>query len=122
MYKIHERNVARKKRHRRLRFQLAGTAQRPRLNVFRSNTQIYAQIIDDAAGKTIVSASTLEKDIQEEIKDLNKKEAARVVGKLVAKRAVEKGVKKVVFDRSGYIYHGRIAALAEGAREEGLEF
>jgi len=105
-----------------LRFRLTGTTERPRLNVFRSNSQIYAQIIDDTVGKTIVSASTLEKDIQGEIKDLGKKEAAKVVGKLIAKRAVEKGIKKVVFDRGGYIYHGRVAALAEGAREDGLEF
>lgn len=122
MYKIYERNVTRKKKHRRLRFRLTGTSERPRLNVFRSNSQIYAQIIDDTAGKTIVSASTLEKDIQEEIKDLNKKEAAKVVGKLIAKRAADVGIKKVVFDRGGYIYHGRVAALAEGAREGGLEF
>lgn len=122
MYKIYERNATRKKKHRRLRFRLTGTTERPRLNVFRSNSQIYAQIIDDTVGKTIVSASTLEKDIQGEIKDLGKKEAAKVVGKLIAKRAVEKGIKKVVFDRGGYIYHGRVAALAEGAREDGLEF
>ena len=122
MYKIYERNATRKKKHRRLRFRLTGTTERPRLNVFRSNSQIYAQIIDDTVGKTIVSASTLEKGIQEEIKDLDKKEAAKFVGKLIAKRAVENGIKKVVFDRGGYIYHGRIAALAEGAREDGLEF
>ncbi|WP_028308927.1 50S ribosomal protein L18 [Desulfitibacter alkalitolerans] len=122
MYKIYERNATRKKKHRRLRFRLTGTSERPRLNVFRSNSQMYAQIIDDTAGKTMVSASTLEKDIQEEIKGLNKKEAAKVVGKLVAKRAAEMGINKVVFDRGGYIYHGRVAALAEGAREGGLEF
>ncbi|MBS3970829.1 MAG: 50S ribosomal protein L18 [Clostridia bacterium] len=122
MYKIYERNATRKKKHRRLRFRLTGTSERPRLNVFRSNSQIYAQIIDDTAGKTMVSASTLEKDIQEEIKGLNKKEAAKVVGKLIAKRAAEMGIKQVVFDRGGYIYHGRVAALAEGAREGGLEF
>lgn len=122
MYKIYERNATRKKKHRRLRFRLTGTSERPRLNVFRSNSQIYAQIIDDTAGKTMVSASTLEKDIQEEIKGLNKKEAAKVVGKLLAKRAAEMGIKQVVFDRGGYIYHGRVAALAEGAREGGLEF
>jgi len=122
VYKIYERNATRKKKHRRLRFRLTGTSERPRLNVFRSNSQIYAQIIDDTAGKTMVSASTLEKDIQEEIKGLNKKEAAKVVGKLIAKRAAEMGIKQVVFDRGGYIYHGRVAALAEGAREGGLEF
>ena len=122
MYKIHERNATRKKKHRRLRFRLTGTSERPRLNVFRSNSQIYAQIIDDTVGKTIASASSLEKDIQSELKDLSKKEVAKFVGKLIAKRAIDKGVKKVVFDRGGYIYHGRVAALAEGAREDGLEF
>jgi len=122
VYKIHERNATRKKKHRRLRFRLTGTSERPRLNVFRSNSQIYAQIIDDTVGKTIASASSLEKDIQSELKDLSKKEVAKFVGKLIAKRAIDKGVKKVVFDRGGYIYHGRVAALAEGAREDGLEF
>ena len=122
MYKIYERNATRKKKHRRLRFRLTGTTERPRLNVFRSNSQMYAQIIDDTVGKTIVSASTLEKDIQGEIKDLSKKEASKAIGKLIARRAIESGIKKVVFDRGGYIYHGRVAALAEGAREEGLEF
>ena len=122
MYKIHERNATRKKKHRRLRFRLTGTSERPRLNVFRSNSQIYAQIIDDTVGKTIASASSLEKDIQSKLKDLSKKEVAKFVGKLIAKRAIDKGVKKVVFDRGGYIYHGRVAALAEGAREDGLEF
>lgn len=122
MYKIYERNATRKKKHRRLRSRLTGTSQRPRLNIFRSNSQIYAQIIDDTVGKTMVAASSLEKDIQDEIKDLNKKETAKAIGKLVAQRAIEKGIKQVVYDRGGYIYHGRVAALAEGAREAGLEF
>lgn len=122
MYKIYERNATRKKKHRRLRFQLTGTSEKPRLNIFRSNSQIYAQIIDDTVGTTMVAASSLEKDIQSEINGLNKKETAKFIGKLVAQRAVKKGIKQVVFDRGGYIYHGRVAALAEGAREGGLEF
>ncbi|KUO49132.1 MAG: 50S ribosomal protein L18 [Desulfitibacter sp. BRH_c19] len=122
MYKIYERNATRKKKHRRLRSRLTGTSERPRLNIFRSNCQIYAQIIDDTVGKTVVAASSLEKDIQDEIKDLNKKETAKVIGKLVAQRAIERGIKQVVYDRGGYIYHGRVAAVAEGAREVGLEF
>jgi len=122
VYKIYERNATRKKKHRRLRSRLTGTSERPRLNIFRSNCQIYAQIIDDTVGKTVVAASSLEKDIQDEIKDLNKKETAKVIGKLVAQRAIERGIKQVVYDRGGYIYHGRVAAVAEGAREVGLEF
>ncbi|MBZ4645217.1 MAG: large subunit ribosomal protein [Petroclostridium sp.] len=114
-------NIARLRRHERVRKRVFGTAERPRLNVYRSLKNIYAQIIDDEAGTTLVAASTLD----EALKDLpygGNKEAAREVGKLVAKKALEKGITKVVFDRGGYLYHGRVAELAEGAREGGLEF
>lgn len=113
-----DKNKTRQKRHRRVRNNISGTAERPRLNVFRSNKNIYAQIIDDVAGVTLASASTLDK----EISGGTKKEAAQAVGKLVAERATEKGIKVVVFDRGGYLYHGRVQALAEAARENGLEF
>lgn len=113
-----DKNKTRQKRHVRVRNKISGTAECPRLNVFRSNTNIYAQLIDDVAGVTLASASTLDK----EISGGNKTEQASAVGALVAKRAVDKGVKEVVFDRGGYLYHGRVAALAEAARENGLEF
>ncbi|WP_419775261.1 50S ribosomal protein L18 [Ignavigranum ruoffiae] len=113
-----DKNKLRKKRHMRVRNKLSGTAECPRLNVFRSNTNIYAQLIDDVAGVTLVSASSNEQTIAEG----SKTEQAQAVGKLVAERAIEKGHKKVVFDRGGYIYHGRVKALAEAAREAGLEF
>ena len=106
------------KRHARVRGKISGTAERPRLSVFRSEKNIYAQIIDDVAGNTLVAASSVEKDFGPG----SNKEAARKVGKLIAERAVAKGIEEVVFDRGGYIYHGRVAALAEGAREGGLEF
>ena len=112
-------NAARIKRHYRVRKNISGTPERPRLNVFRSLSNIYAQVIDDTNGKTLVAASSLE------IKDLKNggnKEAAREVGKLVAKKALDAGIKAVVFDRGGYVYHGRVLELAEGAREGGLEF
>ena len=112
-------NKARLKRHFRVRNKVNGTAERPRLSVFRSEKHIYAQIIDDKAGVTLVSASSLEKAFADNGAN---KEAARAIGKLVAQRAVEKGIADVVFDRSGYIYHGRIKELAEGAREGGLNF
>ncbi|MGX7092142.1 50S ribosomal protein L18 [Hutsoniella sourekii] len=112
-----DKNKLRKKRHYRLRNKISGTAECPRLNVFRSNTNIYAQIIDDVAGVTLVSASSLDEGISG-----SKKEQANAVGKLVADRATAKDIKKVVFDRGGYAYHGRVQALAEGARENGLEF
>ncbi|MGM0877599.1 MAG: 50S ribosomal protein L18 [Bacillota bacterium] len=115
-----DKNAVRKKRHARVRAKLTGTTTRPRLNVFRSNQHIYAQLIDDANAVTLVSASTLEKDLN--LDSNNTVEAAQKVGELVAKRAIEKGVKSVVFDRGGYLYHGRIKALAEAAREAGLEF
>jgi large subunit ribosomal protein L18 len=122
VYKKIDRNAIRKKKHRRLRAKLIGNAQKPRLNVFRSNTQIYAQIIDDLSNKTLVAASSLDKSLKGELSDMTKKEVAKQVGKLVAQKAIEKGISEVVFDRGGYIYHGRIAALAEGAREGGLKF
>ena len=112
-------NVARLKRHQRVRKNISGTAERPRLNVFRSLNHIYAQIIDDTKGITLVSASSMDKDFSANGGNI---EGAKAVGELVAKKALEKGIKAVVFDRGGYIYHGRVAALAEGAREGGLEF
>jgi large subunit ribosomal protein L18 len=115
-------NAARLKRHRRSRKNLVGTTARPRLNVFRSLNHMYAQIIDDTTGHTLVSASTLDKEIKENGNYTGNKEAAKLVGELVAKRALEKGITKVVFDRGGYIYHGRVEAVANGAREAGLEF
>ncbi len=112
-------NAARLKRHRRVRKNISGTAERPRLNVFRSLNHIYAQIIDDTKGITLVSASSMDKDFEGKGGNI---EGAKAVGNAVAKKALEKGIKAVVFDRGGYIYHGRVAALAEGAREGGLEF
>jgi len=117
-----DKNEIRRRKHVRVRKKIAGTPARPRLCVFRSNAHTYAQIIDDTTGTTIASASTLDKDIKSEISSGSNKDGARAVGELVAKRAIEKGVKEVVFDRSGYIYHGRVAALAEAAREAGLTF
>ncbi|MDF2947624.1 MAG: rplR [Bacillales bacterium] len=115
-----DKNVVRKKRHARVRTKVSGTTECPRLNVFRSNKHIYAQLIDDIKGVTIVSASTLDKEIG--LESTGNVDAATKVGELVAKRAIEKGVKIVKFDRGGYLYHGRIQALAEAAREAGLEF
>ncbi|MBA9042588.1 large subunit ribosomal protein L18 [Bacillus aryabhattai] len=115
-----DKNKVRKKRHARVRAKLSGTATRPRLNVFRSNQHIYAQVIDDLNSVTIASASTLDKDLT--LESTGNTEAAIKVGELVAKRAVEKGVNEVVFDRGGYLYHGRVKALADAAREAGLQF
>ena len=115
-----DKNAVRKKRHARVRTKLSGTAARPRLNVFRSNKHIYAQLIDDVNGVTLASASTLDKDLT--VDSSSNTDAAVKVGELVAKRAVEKGVTEVVFDRGGYLYHGRIQALADAARENGLKF
>jgi large subunit ribosomal protein L18 len=117
-----DRNKARQRRHLRVRKNLSGTPERPRLNVFRSNKHIYAQVIDDKSGATLVSASTVDKDLREAVSNGGTIEAARQVGALVAKRAVEKGIESVVFDRGGYLYHGRIQALADAAREGGLQF
>lgn len=115
-----KRNENRKERHRRMRRYLAGTEARPRLNVFRSLKNIYAQLIDDETGRTLVSASSQDKEAQVEYG--GNADAARVVGKLIAQRAQAQGITQVVFDRGGYIYHGRVAALAEAAREAGLKF
>lgn len=116
------KNAIRVKRHWRLRKNINGTAERPRLNVFRSLSNIYAQVIDDVNGVTLVSASTLDKKIKAQDVKGGNAEAAKLVGKLVAERAIEKGITTVVFDRGGYIYHGRVAALAAAAREAGLKF
>ncbi len=116
------RNEVRVKKHRRLRHHLAGTAQRPRLAVFRSNNHIYAQIIDDTVGNTLVAASTLEKAIKADLQNTDDVAAAAAVGTAVAKKALEKGITEVVFDRGGYIYQGKIQALADAAREAGLKF
>mgnify|MGYP000779355975 FL=1 len=116
------RTVVREQKHRRLRNRFSGTAERPRLAVFRSNNHMYAQIIDDTVGKTLVSASTLDKEVKAELEKTNNVEAAAAVGTVVAKRALENGIKTVVYDRGGFIYAGKIKALAEAAREAGLEF
>lgn len=115
-------NKKRQKRHLRIRRTVNGTPERPRLNVYRSLNHMYAQIIDDKAGRTLVSASTLDADLKSKLEKTGNKEAAKAVGKLVAERALAKGISEVVFDRSGYIYHGRVKELAEGAREGGLKF
>jgi len=117
-----DKNKSRQKRHFRVRKNVSGTQQRPRLNVFRSLNHIYAQIINDETGTTLVSASTMDKEVSATLNYGGNINAAQVVGKLVAERAVAKGISKVVFDRGGYLYHGRVAALAAAAREAGLEF
>ncbi len=122
MVKKKSRKDVRAKKHLRIRNRFSGTAQRPRLSVFRSNNHMYAQIIDDTVGNTLVSASTLEKEIKAELEKTNNVDAAAYLGTVIAKRAVEKGIKEVVFDRGGFIYQGKIAALADAAREAGLEF
>ena len=119
MIKRPNTNAQRLKRHQRVRAKVSGTPERPRLNVFRSEKNIYAQVIDDVAGHTLVSASSLDKEIEG---NGGNKTAARAVGKLVAERCKAAGINAVVFDRGGYVYHGRVAELAEGAREGGLEF
>jgi large subunit ribosomal protein L18 len=116
------RQEVRVKKHMKTRNRFSGTSTRPRLAVFRSNNHMYAQIIDDTVGKTLVSASTLEKDVKAELEKTNDVDAAAYVGTLIAKRAIEKGIKEVVYDRGGFIYQGKVAALAEAAREAGLEF
>jgi len=112
----------RKKRHRRVRIKISGTPECPRLNVYRSSKNIYAQVIDDQSGRTLVAASTLDPQLRAELSNSGNREAARKVGSLVAGRAAGKGIKEVVFDRGGYIYHGRVKELADGAREAGLNF
>ncbi|MDO9574146.1 MAG: 50S ribosomal protein L18 [Candidatus Contubernalis sp.] len=122
MFRKQSRNLLRKKRHMRIRLKISGTAEQPRLNVFRSSSQIYAQIIDDLSGTTVVSASSLDQELAGKLEGLNKKDKAKQVGELLAKRALDKDVKTVIFDRGGYRYHGRVKALADGAREAGLKF
>ena len=109
-------------KHRKLRNRFSGTAERPRLAVFRSNNHMYAQIIDDTVGNTLVSASTLQKDVKAELEKTNNVEAAAKLGTVIAKKALDKGISTVVFDRGGFIYHGKIKALADAAREAGLNF
>ena len=116
------RAKVRAKKHRRLRNHLSGTAERPRLAVFRSNNHMYAQIIDDTVGHTLVAASTLEKDVKAELEKTNNVDAAAYLGKVIAQKALDKGIKTVVFDRGGFIYQGKIKALADAAREAGLNF
>ena len=116
------RTNIREKKHRRQRNRFSGTAERPRLAVFRSNNHMYAQIIDDTVGNTLVSASTLQKDVKAELEKTNNVEAAAYLGTVIAKKAIEKGITSVVFDRGGFIYHGKIKALADAAREAGLNF
>ena len=116
-----DKNLDRLARHARVRKKISGTADRPRLNVYRSLNHIYTQVIDDA-GHTLAAASTVEKEIASQVQDMTKTQAAQLIGKIVAQRAQEKGIKQVVFDRGGYLYTGRVAALAESAREAGLEF
>lgn len=117
-----DKNTIRQKRHRRVRRNISGTAEAPRLNVYRSLNHIYVQVIDDTQGVTIASASTMEKAIKEKVAEMTKVEAAKVVGQMAGERAKAKGVEKVVFDRGGYLYTGRVKAVAEGAREAGLNF
>ncbi len=116
------RAQARLRRHKRVRKNLAGTPERPRMAVYRSLTEIYVQVIDDQAGHTLVSASTIDRELRDQMKGLNKTEQARIVGKAIAERAKSRGITRVVFDRGGFRYMGRVKALAEGAREGGLEF
>ena len=116
------RSEVRVNKHRKLRNRFSGTAERPRLAVFSSNNHMYAQIIDDTVGNTLVSASTLQKDVKAELEKTNNVEAAAYLGTVIAKKAIEKGITSVVFDRGGFIYHGKIKALADAAREAGLNF
>ena len=119
---LHPTARARQFRHERVRRKVFGTPERPRLNVFRSSMHIYAQVIDDVSGHTLAAASTLDAEVRGQMAALKKTEEARLVGRLIAQRALAKGVKRVVFDRGGYAYHGRVKALAEASREAGLEF
>lgn len=120
--KLIKKREQRERRQRRIRARVVGSPERPRLNVFRSLDNIFAQVIDDTAGVTLVSASTIDKQIRAQVEGKTKTESAKIVGQILAARAKEAGIAKVVFDRGGYRYHGRVAALAEGAREGGLEF
>ncbi len=116
------RKEVRQKKHKRMRYHISGTPERPRLAVYRSNHHMYAQIVDDTVGRTLVAASTLEKDIKNELDSTSNLEAASYLGTVIAKRALEKGITKVVYDRGGFLYHGKIAALADAARGAGLSF
>lgn len=116
------RSVARVRRHVRVRKNLAGTTERPRLNVFRSLSGIYAQVIDDSTGRTLISASSVDRDLREKLKGMKKSEQAKLIGQTLAERAKSKGIESVVFDRGGYRYIGRVKAFADGAREGGLQF
>ncbi len=116
------RSEVREKKHKKIRNRFSGTPERPRLSVYRSNTHMYAQIIDDPKGHTLAAASTNEKDVKAALKNTDDTEAAAYVGKLIGERAVKKGIKTVVFDRGGFVYHGKVQALADAAREAGLEF
>ena len=122
MIKMIDKNAERQRRHVRVRKKISGTAQTPRLNVYRSLNHIYVQIIDDTKGVTLCSASTMEKSVKAAIKDMTKTDAAKVVGKTAAEKAIKLGIKEVVFDRGGYLYTGRVQAVADGAREAGLNF
>lgn len=121
MFKRIDRNENRIKRHKRIRRKISGTPETPRMTVYKSNTNIYAQIIDDVAGKTLVSCSTLEKGVKEGLESTSSVAAAKKVGEMIAKKALEKGIEEVVFDRAGYIYHGKVKELADGARSQGLK-
>ncbi len=122
MFKKRDRNEVRVIRHARVRKKISGTPEMPRLCVYRSNANIYAQIIDDTKGMTLAQASTMDASVKGQFDDMNKTAAAKAIGKLIGERAVAAGIEKVVFDRSGYLYTGRVASLAEGAREAGLKF
>ena len=122
MGSLNFRKQARLKRKKRIRKNLVGTQERPRLSVFRSSKHIYAQVIDDTYGRTLVAASSMEKEVKEHPKFENKVAVAGFVGKIIAQRAIEKGISKVVFDRNGFLYHGRVKAISDGARETGLDF
>ncbi len=122
MVRKESRQKVRVKKHMRIRNRLSGTTERPRLAVFRSNNHMYAQIIDDTVGNTLVAASTVEKEVRAELEKTNNVDAAAYLGTVIAKRAIEKGIDTVVFDRGGFLYHGKIAALADAAREAGLKF
>ena len=122
MFKTRDRNADRRIRHARVRKKVSGTPEMPRLCVYRSLNHIYAQLVDDSKGVTLAAASTQEKAVQEQLKEVDKKGAAKIVGKLIGERAMGAGIKQVVFDRGGYVYTGRVAELAAGAREAGLDF
>lgn len=122
MIKLQDKNEVRLRKHVRVRKKISGTGERPRLCVFRSSKHIYAQVIDDVSGKTLVSASTMDEAVKGKLAYTGNKAAAHEVGKLIGTKAVEQGIKQVVFDRGGYLYHGRVKELADGAREAGLEF